>query len=207
MISFINIISRKNRVMHNCESENYVAAEEVTYKLTDIIRMWSKIVFVLTTTIIISLIESIKSLINVFFPSENKIVKGQLALVTGGANGLGREIAKRLAIEGCNIAIVDLDFMNAEKTAKEIELEFNVKTKAFKVDVSSYEDVLKLRNDVEKSIGTVDILVNNAGILPMMSLEESRHQDIQRIINVNLTSHFWASGNLYYFNIFSFFKY
>ena len=87
---------------------------------------------------------------------------------------------------------MDLDLVNAEKIAKEIELEFNVKAKAFIVDVSSYDEVLQLRSDVESSIGTVDILVNNAGLLAMMSLEESRHQDIQKVINVNLTAHFWV---------------
>ncbi|CAO1430484.1 unnamed protein product [Diamesa hyperborea] len=129
---------------------------------------------------------------SVVSPSENKQVAGQLALVTGGANGLGRELSRRLAEEGCNIAIADIDLIGAEKTAKEIELKFNVKTKAFKVDVSSYEEVLKLKIDVESSIGTVDILVNNAGLLALMSLEESRPQDIQKVINVNLTSHFFV---------------
>ena len=179
--------------MYNFESQNYVAADELTYTSNDRIRMWSKFVLLFLNATILTLFETIKLLIKVLFPSENKIIKGQLALVTGGANGLGRGIAKRLAKEGCNIAIVDLDFIGAVKTAKEIELEYNVKTRAFKVDVSNYEEVLKLRNDVEGSIGTVDILVNNAGLLSMMSLEESRHQDIQKVINVNLTAHFWVS--------------
>ena len=178
--------------MDNFENKSYVAAEEVTYKLNDVIRMWTKFMLMFLRAVFLTLIESIKLLWSVVFPSENKQVSGQLALVTGGANGLGREIARRLAKEGCNIAIVDLDLIGAEKTAKDIELEFNVKTKAFKVDVSSYDEVLKLRSDVESSIGTVDILVNNAGLLAMMSLEESRHQDIQKVINVNLTAHFWT---------------
>ena len=178
--------------MYNFDTQNYVAAAEVTYKFNDHIRMCIKLTVIFLKAIFLTLIESIKLLWKVVLPSEKKQVNGQLALVTGGANGLGREIARRLAREGCNIAIVDLDLVNAEKIAKEIELEFNVKAKAFIVDVSSYDEVLQLRSDVESSIGTVDILVNNAGLLAMMSLEESRHQDIQKVINVNLTAHFWV---------------
>ena len=178
--------------MYNFETQSYVAAEEITYKFNDLARMWIKFMFIFLKASFLSLIESIKFLFKVVFPSESKQVSGQLALVTGGANGLGREIARRFAREGCNIVIVDLDLIGGEKTAKEIESEFNVKTKVFKVDVSNYEEVLKLRNDVESSIGTVDILVNNAGLLAMMSLEDSRHEDVQKIIDVNVTSHFWV---------------
>ena len=178
--------------MDSFQNKSYVAAEEVTYKFIDLFRMWTKFTLLFFKASFLTLIEIIKLMWSVLFPSENKKVSGQLALVTGGANGLGREIARRLAKEGCNVAIADLDLISAEKTAKDIELEFNVKTKAFKVDVSSYEEVSKLRSDIESSIGTVDILVNNAGLLAMMTLEESRHQDIQKIVNVNLKAHFWT---------------
>lgn len=186
--------------MKNFEDGNYVAAAEVKYKLNDFIRFYSKFLYINIKGLVLAFFELIKCFGNLFFPSENKVIRGQLALVTGGANGLGRAIAKRLAKEGCNIAVADIDLIGAENVAKEIELEFNVNAKAFKVDVSNYEEVLKLRNDIEGSIGTVDILVNNAGILAMMTLEESRPQDIQRIINVNLTSHFWVSELIYEFH-------
>lgn len=179
--------------MKNFVEENYVAAADVKYKMNDLFRIYSKFCYLAIKCIVLGVFECIKCFGSLLFPSENKVIGGQLALVTGGANGLGREIAKRLAKEGCNIVVVDLDLIGAEKAAKEIAVEFNVKTKAFKVDVSNYEEVLKLRSDIEGSIGTVDILVNNAGILAMMTLEESRPEDIQKIINVNLTSHFWVS--------------
>ena len=71
-----------------------------------------------------------------------------------------------------------------------------MKTKAFKVDVSNYEEVLKLKVDIESSIGTVDILINNAGVMPMMLLRDGHFEDIQKTINVNLTSHLFVSLNL-----------
>jgi all-trans-retinol dehydrogenase (NAD+) len=105
---------------------------------------------------------------------------------------LGRAIAFRLAREKCNVVIIDLNVVEAEKTALEIAEKFNVKTAAYKVDVSDYDAIQQLKTDIESSMGTVDILVNNAGILSAISLREGRPSDIQKVIDVNLTSHFWV---------------
>jgi all-trans-retinol dehydrogenase (NAD+) len=110
----------------------------------------------------------------------------------GGANGLGRAIAFRLAREKCNIVIIDLNLSEAQKTASEITEKFNVKTAAYKVDVSNYDAIQQLKKDIESTMGVVDILVNNAGILSAISLLDSRPGDIQKVIDVNLTSHFWV---------------
>jgi all-trans-retinol dehydrogenase (NAD+) len=126
-------------------------------------------------------------------PPKPKNISGQLALITGGSTGIGKEIAIRLAKEGCNIAIVNRNLVEGQQTASEIESKFGVKVKAFKVDVSKNEDVVKLREDVEKQMGTVDILVNNAGLLALsISLLEGTPENIQQIIDVNLTSYFWV---------------
>jgi all-trans-retinol dehydrogenase (NAD+) len=88
--------------------------------------------------------------------------------------------------------IIDVNLKEAEKTAAEIAEKFNVKTAAFKVDVSDYEAIQQLKVDIEKTMGFVDILVNNAGILSVISLREGQPKDIQKLIDVNLTSHFWV---------------
>ena len=111
----------------------------------------------------------------------------------GGANGLGRAIAHRLAKEKCDVIIIDLNLNEALKTAQEISEKFNVKTAAYKVDVSNYEAIQKLKKDIEESMGSIDILVNNAGILSTISLREGQPSDIQKVIDVNLTSHFWVN--------------
>jgi hypothetical protein len=125
-----------------------------------------------------------------------KCIDGQLALVTGGARGLGKEIAIKLAKQKCHLAIVDIDFETAEIVAKEIHEKYGVKTKAFKTDVSNYEDVQRLKKNIEDSLGFVDILVNNAGLMPFVSLREGTPEDVQKIIDVNFTSHFWVSLKL-----------
>jgi len=127
-----------------------------------------------------------------FSPTKQKSIAGQLALVTGGANGLGRAIAIRLAKEKCDVVVGDINLIEAEKTAAEISEKYNVQTAAFKVDVSNYDAIQKLKNDIEESLGSVDILVNNAGILSAISLREGTPNDIQKLIDVNLTSHFWT---------------
>ena len=132
-------------------------------------------------------------LISFIIKHKPKNISGQLAVVTGGSNGIGKAIAMRLAERGCNIAIANRNLLEGQKTAKEIEEKFNVKAKAFKVDVSKQSEVAKLKVDVESSLGTVDILVNNAGLLGLKnSLLEGTPEEIQQIIDVNLTSYFWV---------------
>lgn len=134
----------------------------------------------------------IKTIKDLFNPKPPKNISGQLALVTGGGHGLGREIAIRLAKEGCNIAIADLDIIAATETATIIKA-FKVDSKAFICDVSKYDDVKNLARNIEKDMGPVDILINNAGIMPKFSLLEGTSSDLENILNVNIKSHLWVS--------------
>lgn len=78
--------------------------------------------------------------------------------VSGGGNGLGRGICLKLAEQGCNVAVVDVNLEAAEQTVDEIKSRgFNAK--AFKVDVTKTDEILKLRAELAKSLGPVDILV------------------------------------------------
>lgn len=105
---------------------------------------------------------------------------------------MGRAIAFRLAREKCDIVIADLNLPEALRTASEISAKYNVRTAAFKVDVSCFDEVQKLKTVIEDTLGYVDILVNNAGILSKISLFNGQTTDIQKVIDVNLTSHFWV---------------
>lgn len=126
-----------------------------------------------------------------FVPREKKKITGQLALVTGGANGLGREICLQLAQRGCHVAIADLDLVNGELTADDVRKQ-GVKAKCFKADISSYDSVQELKREIESSLGQVDILVNNAGVLPLMSVREGTPEDVKKVLEINLLSHFWT---------------
>uniref|UniRef100_A0A8D8MQQ2 Short-chain dehydrogenase/reductase 3 n=1 Tax=Culex pipiens TaxID=7175 RepID=A0A8D8MQQ2_CULPI len=129
--------------------------------------------------------------VRMFLPAQQKSIRGQVVLVTGGANGLGKALCERFAKEGCSVAVADIDLISAQKTAKELQQQ-GLKANAFKVDVADHKSVAQLRQDIEQSLGPVDVLVNNAGLLAMLSLAEGTPEDVQRILGVNLVSHFWT---------------
>ena len=87
---------------------------------------------------------------------------GRIAVVTGGAQGIGRAIVERLLKSGAAVAIWDRDLSLARRTAD--ELKAAGRTAAFAVDVRSYGDVERARDETQKAFGRIDILVNNAGI-------------------------------------------
>ncbi|XP_063695929.1 uncharacterized oxidoreductase YoxD-like [Culicoides brevitarsis] len=123
---------------------------------------------------------------------KRKDIKGQLALVTGGGNGLGREICLGLAREGCNIAIVDIDEKSSMETVEDLR-GLGVKAEYYNCDVSDSDAVEELKSKVVKKSGTVDILVNNAGILFSRPVIEETTANIKKMVGINLMSNFWMT--------------
>ena len=94
----------------------------------------------------------------------NKIdLAGRFAVVTGGAQGIGRAIVERFLDSGAAVAIWDRDRALAEKTATELK----GKLAAIACDVTDLKDVERARDDTVEAFGRIDILVNNAGIAGM----------------------------------------
>jgi len=111
-------------------------------------------------------------------------LKNKVAVVTGGASGIGLAVAKSLAEEGAKIALFDLDIAALHEAASDIENKCaDVLTSL--VDVTSSQDVRKGFTDVVKSFGTVDILVNSAGIIRM---DEAGVQDRVRHLEMLTTT-------------------
>lgn len=73
---------------------------------------------------------------------------------------MGQGICLKLADQGCNIAVADVDFEAAERTAEMVRRK-GLKARAYKVDVTKAEDIIKLRSVLRNDLGPVDILVNN----------------------------------------------
>jgi 3-oxoacyl-[acyl-carrier protein] reductase len=107
------------------------------------------------------------------------------AIVTGSARGIGKEIALKLAKEGANIVIIDVNLESAEETAKEIKA-LGVKSFAMKVDVTKYNEVEEMINKTKTELGSVDILVNNAGITMDNLIIKMNPEDFDKVININL---------------------
>lgn len=148
----------------------------------------------------------IKTFFNLFKSSHPKSIESQLALVTGGANGLGRLIAMRLAAEKCNVVIADMDYAGGKRTAKEIHDKYGVHCESFCIDMSDYEAVEKLHNKIRTDVGIVDILINNVGIIPMMSLREKHWTDLDRILRININPHIWVLSFIFQYNVHNFFE-
>jgi len=115
--------------------------------------------------------------------------KGRVALVTGGARGIGRAIATRLSEGGAEIALCDVGLEEAQKTASEL----STRAIALKADVSNSLEVSKLFEDVIKEFGRLDILVNNAGITRDALLLRMKEEDWDSVIDINLKSVFLCS--------------
>lgn len=169
--------------------KEYIPASEVKNK--EILLPSIKIAWTALGLLILSILEALKNLIISQKPDN---IANKLALVTGGGNGLGRALCFRLAKEGCDLAIVDIDIKNAVKTANEIKDLHKVNCIAFQCDVSDYASILKLKSDIESQMRSVDILVNNAGLLYMSNFVQSDIKDVRKVVDVNLTSHFLVSS-------------
>ena len=117
------------------------------------------------------------------------IFKDKVALVTGGAQGIGKAICMRLAKEGADIAVVDINLDTAQATAKEIE-SLGRKSIALKVNVSNFTESEKMVEDAVASLGGLHILVNNAGITRDKLLLRMTEDEWDAVINVNLKSAF-----------------
>lgn len=118
-------------------------------------------------------------------------LENQVAIVTGGAQGIGRAIALGLAREGADIVVADLQLDKGAETAGEIKV-LGRQALALRVDVSRLADIAMMVEKTQEAFGRLDILVNNAGIaLPTPFLLTTEEQ-WDKIIDVNLKSTFFC---------------
>jgi 3-oxoacyl-[acyl-carrier protein] reductase len=119
-------------------------------------------------------------------------LQDQVAVITGGARGIGAATAKILAREGAHIVIGDVLVEEAKKTAKEIQT-MGRKALAVKTDVRYENEVNNLIKTAFDEFGRIDILVNNAGILRFGSIEEITVAEWDEMLNVHLRGAFLCS--------------
>lgn len=115
----------------------------------------------------------------------------KVAVITGGANGIGQAFAKRLAEDGAHIAIADI--ADGGQTVKFVEAAGR-QALACECNVASQASVAAMAADVQKKFGRCDILINCAGIFPQLGFEEMRFEDWRRVLSVNLDSVFLVSS-------------
>src|ERR1041385_8153270 len=116
--------------------------------------------------------------------------KDKVAVITGGANGIGQAFAKRLAEDGVHIAIADV--APGDATVKMVE-QAGRQALACKCDVTSPDSIAAMAADVHKKFGRCDILINCAGIYPQRAFDDMTFEDWRRVLSLNLDSCFLVS--------------
>jgi len=117
-------------------------------------------------------------------------LENRIALVTGGAQGLGQAICLRLAQEGCHVVVADLKQEQAVQTAGQVVATTGRRAIAVKVDVSDEAQVEALVARTVSEFGRLDILVANAGILIAEEITEFPAEKWRLVMNVNLFGYF-----------------
>lgn len=115
-------------------------------------------------------------------------LKDRVAIITGGATGLGKAMGQGIAEAGANVVIADINYELAQQTAAEFENNTGNESMACKVDVTNVEDVDKMVQDVVNHFGHIDILFNNAGINEHVKFEDMPYERWVKNMDVNINS-------------------
>lgn len=116
----------------------------------------------------------------------------KVAIVTGAGRGIGEAISIRLAREGADVVVCDVNLDSAKETAEKIET-IGQRSLAIKTDVSKSSDVEKMVNLTLEKFGKIDILVNNAGIVIVKQIVELEEEEWDKVIDVDLKGVFLCS--------------
>lgn len=116
-------------------------------------------------------------------------LENKVAIITGGASGIGLAAVKRFVAEGAKVAIVDYDKEAGEKVAAS----FGEHVAFFEVDVSKLQQVKQMAADVFEKFGKIDILINNAGITRDATLLKMTEEDFEKVVQINLNGVFYCT--------------
>lgn len=116
---------------------------------------------------------------------------GQVAVVTGAGQGIGRQIAHALGEAGCKVAVADLNITSAETVAKELETK-GIASMAIQVDVSKKQQVENMVDQVITKFGDLHIGINNAGVVFHSNSEDTTEKEWDLTMGVNLTGVFYC---------------
>ena len=113
------------------------------------------------------------------------ILKDKVALVTGAAQGIGRAIALKLAANGADVVIVDMNLDKAQEAAREVE-RLGRRALALRANIANLQEAEAMADEAVAKLGAVHVMVNNAGITRDALILRMKEEDWDAVINVNL---------------------
>ncbi|KAL7741302.1 hypothetical protein ACLKA6_013751 [Drosophila palustris] len=134
----------------------------------------------------------LQDLYYIAFGYPEKELNTDIALITGGGNGLGRLLAERLGKMGTKVIIWDINKKGIAETVEIVE-EAGGYCKGYVVDISKKEEVYKAADVIREEVGDVTLLINNAGVVSGLHLLDTPDHLIERSFNVNVMAHFWTT--------------
>lgn len=120
-------------------------------------------------------------------------IAGRHVLITGGASGIGRLMAKRLAALGGRLSIWDIHRQNLDAVVSELSAGGRESARGFLCDVSKRDDVYRVAGETTAAAGPVDILINNAGVVSGKALVEIPDEKIEATFAINVLALFWTA--------------
>lgn len=121
-----------------------------------------------------------------------KELTGKVALVTGGARGIGKCIAENLADKGADMVILDMKVCKEDEVIKNCAA-MGVRTLAAECDITKHRDIQISVSHIIEDMGRIDILVNNAGVYPAAPILEVEESTFDFVIDVNLKGLFFLT--------------
>ncbi len=117
----------------------------------------------------------------------------QVAVITGGGRGLGKQIAEIYAEMGCHLALCSRKIENCNEAAKELSQSYGIKAKGYELDVRDEAQVEKVVEQIIEDFGKIDILVNNSGATWGATVEDMPLEAWKKVMDINVTGTFLMS--------------
>lgn len=129
-------------------------------------------------------------------PGPGSLLAGRRAVVTGAARGIGLGIAQRLAENGAEVVLLDLDLDQTRSAAASVAQRTGVRTLGLAVDVTDPDALRTAADRIESELGGVDVVVPNAGILVLKPALEITPREFEAVLRVNLLGAFLTASEL-----------